>query len=227
MSGPQRDLDFRCRHQYPGGFVLDAAFRAGPGVTALVGPSGSGKTTILKLIAGLLVPAEGCIAIGERVLLDTAARICLPPEARAIGFVFQEYRLFPHLSVADNLVYGRRRSPRKRFDYQHLLEVLGLTALASRMPGTLSGGEKQRVALGRAILREPDFLLLDEPLSALDEELKAEVSHYLESVVAEYQLPMLLVSHDRVSVGRLADNVIEVSRGLTTHKQCMDGVRKQ
>ena len=213
MTQARGDLDFRCSHRYDSGFVLEAEFRAGPGVTALVGPSGSGKTTILKLIAGLLAPASGRIAVGEHRLVDTSGGICLPPEQRMIGFVFQDYRLFPHLTVEGNLLYGRRRTQRQRLDYEHLLEVLGLKGLVQRMPASLSGGEKQRVALGRAILREPDFLLLDEPLSALDEELKREISRYLENVVAEYHLPMLLVSHDQGSVSRLADAVIEVRQG--------------
>lgn len=206
-------LDFRCRRRYATGFQLDATFSAGRGVTALVGPSGSGKTTILQLIAGLLRPDEGRIQIGEHTLVDTAQGVFLPPEKRAIGFVFQEYRLFPHLTVTDNLLYGSRRTARRRFDYQHLLDVLSLGPLVGRKPSSLSGGEKQRVALGRAILREPDFLLLDEPLSALDQELKNEISRYLETVVAEYHLPMLLVSHDQASVSRLAGAVIMMRNG--------------
>ena len=213
MTSPAAGLDFHCSHRYRTGFALDASFSAGRGVTALVGPSGSGKTTILHLIAGLLRPDKGRIQIGGHLLVDIAQRICLAPEQRAIGFVFQEYRLFPHLSVADNLLYGSRRTSKRRFDYQHLLEVLSLGPLTGRMPASLSGGEKQRVALGRAILREPDYLLLDEPLSALDQDLKSEISRYLETVVAEYHLPMLLVSHDQASVSRLADTVIEVRDG--------------
>jgi len=213
VSDAPNGLEFHCRLRYPSGFSLDAEFGAGNGVTALVGPSGSGKTTILQLIAGLLKPAVGRIDIGQHVLVDTASGICLPPEKRAIGVVFQEYRLFPHLSVADNLLYGSRRTARRRFDYRHLLDVLSLGPLVGRMPASLSGGEKQRVALGRAILREPDYLLLDEPLSALDQDLKSEISRYLETVVAEYHLPMLLVSHDQASVARLADTIIEVRQG--------------
>ena len=213
MTHSSADLEFHCRHRYATGFALDAAFRAGAGVTALVGPSGSGKTTILQLIAGLLRPEQGHIQIGKHVLVDTSQRVFQPPERRAIGFVFQDYRLFPHLSVAENLLYGSRRTARRRFDYPHLLDVLSLAPLVDRRPASLSGGEKQRVALGRAILREPEFLLLDEPLSALDQDLKSEISRYLETVVAEYHLPMLLVSHDQASVSRLADAVIEVRQG--------------
>jgi molybdate transport system ATP-binding protein len=212
-------LEFDCRLRLAGGFQLEAAFRAGSGVTALVGPSGSGKTSVLHLIAGLLRPDQGRIAVRGRVLVDTARGIFVPPERRAIGFVFQEYRLFPHLSVADNLRYGMRRTRARRTDYGHLVEILGLGGLLGRMPESLSGGERQRVALGRAILREPDLLLLDEPLSALDQELKGEVSTYLASVIAEYHLPTLLVSHDPASTERLADATMEIRGGKITQPE--------
>jgi molybdate transport system ATP-binding protein len=203
-------LHFDCRFEYPGGFRLELAFTAGEGVTALVGPSGSGKTTTLALIAGLLTPTCGRIALGERVFFDAKQQIDLAPEARAIGLVFQDYQLFPHLTIADNLRYGLLRSPSHRHDFGHLVEVLELSPLLDRYPATLSGGERQRTALGRAILRGPELLLLDEPLSALDSELKSSIRHYLRRTLAEYRLPTLLVTHNLDDVADLATQVVRL-----------------
>jgi molybdate transport system ATP-binding protein len=207
-------LQFQCRHQYrAGSFLLHAEFTVNGGITALVGPSGSGKTTILSLIAGLLRPETGRIQLGEHTLIDTASGKFMLPENRGVGVVFQDYRLFPHLSVAENLNYGLKRSPRGQIDFAHLVEVLNLGDLLARAPQTLSGGQKQRVALGRAILRGPEILLLDEPLSAQDVQLKDDVLTYLERIIGEYRLPTLLVSHDVASVERLATRTIFVREG--------------
>src|SRR6185503_7433666 len=164
-------LIFDCRHRYPAGFELEARFEAGAGVTALFGPSGSGKSTVLSIIAGMRRPDAGTVRLGDRVLFDAARGICLPPEKRGIGFVFQDLLLFPHLTVEANLRFGARRRPTRAIPFERVVEVLELGALLRRHPHTLSGGERQRTALGRAILRGPELLLLDEPLTALDEGL--------------------------------------------------------
>ncbi len=192
-------LEFDCRFSYPDGFALQLAFQADEGVTALVGPSGSGKTTTLHLIAGLLDPNSGRIALRGKPLIDTRAGLRLPPHRRRIGLVFQEYQLFPHLTVEENLQYGYQRRPGARIDLPHLIEVLELGSLLGRSPATLSGGQKQRVALGRALASDPELLLLDEPVSALDSTLKASVLQYLLRIRAEYPHPTLLVTHDEAT----------------------------
>lgn len=204
-------LRFDCRYRYPAGFELDLAFETSGGVAALVGPSGSGKSTTLQLIAGLLKPRDGRIVLGDRALTDTAARMHVPPEKRRMGFVFQDYQLFPHLTVGDNLHFGRKRTRRNSIEVDHLVEVLEVGALMSRYPATLSGGQKQRIALGRAILSGPELLLLDEPLSAVEEELRQTIAGFLERVIAEYRLPTLLVTHDQSSVERLAQQTIRLT----------------
>jgi molybdate transport system ATP-binding protein len=209
-------LDFSCRLRWSDGFQLDATFAAGDGVTALVGPSGSGKTTVLHLIAGLLQPDEGRIALDDRTLTHTARRVFVPPHRRRVGIVFQDYLLFPHLSVRENLQYGqRRRAPQGR-EFDHVVELLELGELLGRRPGSLSGGEKQRTALGRALLSGPDLLLLDEPVSAVDDRLKDRILRLFERVIREYQLPTLFVSHNPQDVQRLADRVIAFEAGKAT-----------
>jgi molybdate transport system ATP-binding protein len=177
-------LHFDCRHQYAGGFQVEATFTAGDGVTALFGPSGAGKSTILALLAGTLAPQAGKIQLAERVLVDTRAGILLPPERRQIGVVFQDHLLFPHLTVRQNLTFGRRLGGRS-IDFRRVVEILEIGAFLDRKPQTLSGGQRQRVALGRALLRGPQLLLMDEPMTALEESLKDRVLTYLERGVAE------------------------------------------
>jgi molybdate transport system ATP-binding protein len=206
-------LEFACRHRWPDGFVLDAAFEAGEGVTALVGPSGSGKTTALHLIAGLLRPDAGRIALDGSVLVDGEQGVFVPPHRRRVGVVFQDYLLFPHLSVRENLRYGLRRRAPKSQEFAHVVELLELGSLLDRRPGTLSGGEKQRTALGRAILSGPELLLLDEPLSAVDERLKDRMLALVERAIREFRLPTLLVSHHREDVRRLADRIVTFEAG--------------
>lgn len=203
-------LHFDCRFRRSSRFALDLAFDAGAGVTALVGPSGCGKTTTLRLIAGLLTPDDGRIQLGERVLFDRAKRINLPPEQRSLGLVFQDYQLFPHLTVEQNLRYGLARNPKSPIEFAHVVDILELGPLLSAWPHSLSGGESQRTAIGRAILRGPQLLLLDEPLSALDPELRESISGYLERVIGEYQIPTLLVTHDPASIERLAHTTIRI-----------------
>jgi molybdate transport system ATP-binding protein len=204
-------LQFDCRYRHSTRFALEIAFEAGEGITALVGPSGCGKTTTLRLIAGLLKPNSGRIQLGSRLLFDSAKGVNLPPEQRALGLVFQDYQLFPHLTVEQNLRYGLVRNPRSPIDFFHLLEILELRPLLSAWPQSLSGGEKQRTAIGRAILRGPDLLLLDEPLSALDPDLRESISGYLQRVIGEYRIPILLVTHDPHSIERLAHTTIRIS----------------
>lgn len=206
-------LSFECQHRYGADFALDVAFATDAPVTALVGPSGSGKTTVLALVAGLLRPQTGKIVLGERTLTDTAKRICLRPEARRIGYLPQEHSLFPHLSVLQNLEYGRRRRPWRKLDMPHVIETLELNDLLDRQPATLSGGQKQRVALGRALLRGPELLLMDEPVTGLEAKLQRRVLDFVRRVVDEFHIPTLLVSHSMENVRRLAEHVIVLHAG--------------
>ncbi len=207
--------DIALQHSF-GAFQIEANFRlAAPGVTALFGPSGAGKSTIINAIAGLMRPHEGRIVFDGETLLDTARGIALPARARRIGVVFQDARLFPHLSVQTNLLYGWRRASAKASaaEIEALITLLGLNALLHRRPRTLSGGEKHRVALGRALLANPRALLLDEPLASLDAARKAEILPYLERLAREAKIPMLYVSHSLDEVARLADRMIVLSEG--------------
>jgi len=208
-------LSMQCRHRYPGGFELDIRLDVDVRFSALFGPSGSGKTTILSMIAGLVRPQAGTIAVAGQTLVDTAAGRCLRPEERSVGFVFQESLLFPHMTVKANLRYGERWRRRKRrsVSFDRVVEVLEIGHLLGRYPHNLSGGERQRVALGRALLSGPELLLMDEPLAALDAALKARVLAYLERVVAEWDVPTLFVTHAQADVRRAADQVILVDKG--------------
>ena len=167
-------LQFNARHRYASGFELNAQFETDRGVTALFGPSGAGKSTCLGIIAGILRPQAGRLRWATPVV-DTAGKVFLPPEKRSVGMIFQEQRLFPHLTVADNLRFGRRRRKSTRIDFDKLVEILELGGLLNRYPRQLSGGQQQRVAVGRGILRDPALLLMDEPLAALDQDLKERV----------------------------------------------------
>jgi molybdate transport system ATP-binding protein len=208
-------LSFQCRHRFPGGFALDAAFDTSAQVTALFGPSGSGKTSVLYMIAGLLRPQSGTIQFDELTWLDTRRGMCVKPERRHVGFVFQDHLLFPHLSVERNLMYGRRRLPGRSsaIEPARVIEVLELGELLDRPTRNLSGGEKQRVALGRSLLSGPELLLMDEPLAALDERLKDRILTYLARVVAEWHVPTIYVSHSAAEVRRMADRVIVLEQG--------------
>ena len=205
------------RHDFAG-FTLDVAFEAPPGVTALFGPSGSGKSTVLNAVAGLLRPDQGRVAVGDMVLTDTAQRLFLPPHRRRLGVVFQDGRLFPHLTVRQNLRYGRWFAGRTAGQVSEaaVVEMLGIGALLDRGPATLSGGERQRVAIGRALLAEPRLILADEPLSALDDDRKAEIMPYLERLRDEWGVPMLYVSHSPAEVARIATTVVMLAAGRIT-----------
>ncbi|TDL84179.1 molybdenum ABC transporter ATP-binding protein [Palleronia sediminis] len=196
------------------GFAIAARFDAPPGITVLFGRSGSGKTTIVDAVAGLLRPQAGRVTLEGRVLLDTAAGVCLPPRKRRLGYIFQEGRLFPHLSVAQNLAYGRWfAGARADAGDARVIEMLGLGPLLARRPGALSGGEKQRVAIGRALMARPRLILADEPLAALDEPRKAEIMPYFERLRDEVAVPILYVSHSGAEVARLATTVVALGEG--------------
>lgn len=188
-----------------GEFTLDVAFDAPRGVTAIFGRSGSGKTTVVNIIAGLLAPDQGQISLSNRVLFDGITN--LPTRRRKLGLVFQDARLFPHLTVAKNLTFGGTH------DQGKIVDLLGLGGLMSRKPAGLSGGEKQRVALGRALMSNPDMLLLDEPLAALDTQRKAEILPYLERLRDDFGLPMIYVSHAMSEVARLANYLVVLEAG--------------
>lgn len=198
-----------------GRFVLDAGFTSRGGVTALFGRSGSGKTSLIRIIAGLSKPDHGRLTVDGEVLLDTERRIFMPKHRRRFGCVFQEGRLFPHLTVRQNLNYGRWFAPKvaRGESFDRIVELLGIGALLDRRPGKLSGGEKQRVAIGRALLSAPRLLLMDEPLAALDDERKAEILPYLERLRDETATPIVYVSHSVAEVARLADSVVMMKDG--------------
>ena len=198
-----------------GGFALDARADLPGGVTGICGPSGSGKSTLLLLIAGLLKPQRGTLALDGRVLVDRARGAFVPAWDRHFGLVFQDGQLFPHLSVRRNLLYGYERLPAagRLFHLDGVLELLEIGHLLERRPALLSGGERQRVALGRALLYSPRLLLLDEPLSSLDERLKQQILPFLKRVKDETKIPMLYVSHSRAEVEFLADRVLLMDRG--------------
>jgi molybdate transport system ATP-binding protein len=199
-----------------GGFTLDVDVRLpGRGVTALFGHSGSGKTTILRCLAGLTRPARGRLCVNGETWLDTAKGIVLPTHKRPLGYVFQEASLFPHLTVERNLRYGMSRVPAtaRRVDLAQAAELLGIGHLLDRMPAGLSGGEKQRVGIARALLTSPRLLLLDEPLASLDQKRKLEILPYLERLHDELDIPILYVSHAPEEVARLADHLVLLENG--------------
>src|SRR5215468_804310 len=205
--------------QQLGAFHLDVHLRApSHGVTALFGRSGSGKTSLVNMLAGLTRPARGRIAIDDTVLFDSSTGTNRAPERRRLGYVFQEDRLFPHLSVRNNLLYGHRRAPESELTttLPEIVELLGIGNLLERRPARLSGGEKQRVAIGRALLAHPRLLLMDEPLASLDEARRAEILPYIERLRDEAGVPILYVSHSVSEVARLATTVVILTDGKVT-----------
>jgi molybdate transport system ATP-binding protein len=202
------------RHRL-GSFLLDARFEAGSGLVALFGRSGSGKTSIINIIAGLIRPDQACVSIDGVVLVDTAHGIFVPRHHRRIGYVFQEGRLFPHLTVRQNLLYGRWFAPQgaRRDDLGSVVDLLDISSILERRPSRLSGGEKQRVAIGRALLADPRLLLMDEPLASLDEARKAEILPYIERLRDHSKVPIIYVSHSIAEVARLASTLVLLSEG--------------
>jgi molybdate transport system ATP-binding protein len=198
-----------------GEFSLQAAFTSEGRVTGLFGASGAGKTSLINMIAGLLRPDRGTIAIDGEVLDDTVARVHVPAHRRRIGYVFQDARLFPHLDVAQNLDYGRRMNglPDDPAQRSRITDLLDIGGLLNRRPGQLSGGERQRTALGRALLSKPRLLLLDEPLGSLDEGRKVEILPYLVRLRDEASIPMVYVSHDAAEMRQLATQIVLLRNG--------------
>jgi molybdate transport system ATP-binding protein len=200
LGGLELVYDFACETQ---------------GIVAVFGRSGAGKTSLIRMLAGLLEPDAGRIAVAGRTLFDTADRTDVPPERRRLGYVFQEDRLFPHLSVHGNLAYGLKRAPKaeRRISLDEVVALLGIEGLLRRRPGDLSGGEKQRVSLGRALLANPQLLLMDEPLANLDQPRKDEVLPFIERLRDELAIPMVYVSHAMEEIVRLADTMVLISDG--------------
>ncbi len=200
-------------------FRLTARFSSAPGLTALFGRSGSGKSTLVDIIGGLIRPTRGRVAVDGQVLVDTDCGLFVPKHRRRIGYVFQDSRLFPHLNVRSNLLYGRwfaRNSSGGSGDLASVVELLGIGALLDRHPDSLSGGEKQRVAIGRALLAHPRLLLMDEPLASLDEARRTEIMPYIERLRDEAGVPIIYVSHSVAEVARLATTVVILSEGRVT-----------
>lgn len=193
-----------------GDFSVDANIKADTGVTALFGPSGAGKTTLVNMLAGLLRPERGHIIVQGEILFDREQGIDIPPEARGIGYVFQESRLFPHMSVAANLNYGRRQDA---VNFDAVVDLLALGPLLKRRPNSLSGGERQRVAIGRALLAAPRLLLMDEPLVNLDAPRRSEILPFIEDLRREFALSIVYVSHNMDEIIRLADQLVVMAEG--------------
>jgi molybdate transport system ATP-binding protein len=194
---------------------IAAQFTASAGAVALFGPSGAGKTSIVNMIAGLIAPDRGRIALDDTVLFDSVARVNVPAHRRRIGYVFQEGRLFPHMTVARNLDYGRRMSgaAADAAERERIVQLLHIGALLTRRPGHLSGGERQRVAFGRALLMKPRLLLLDEPLASLDRARKLEILPYLARLRDEAKVPMIYVSHQAGEIQKLCSQVVRIEDG--------------
>ena len=205
-------LDVRHRQ---GAFVLEASLSAEGATLALCGPSGAGKTTLLNIIAGLVRPDQGRILVDGATFLDTNAGVDLAPRLRRIGYVFQELRLFPHLRVERNLLYGRRFAPKNErgVDFDQAVDLLGLRPLLARWPARLSGGEKQRVAIGRALLANPRLFVMDEPLAALDDARRAEILAYIQKLRDAFAIPIVFVSHRLSEVERLASDIAVLDQG--------------
>ncbi|MEM9409709.1 MAG: molybdenum ABC transporter ATP-binding protein [Planctomycetota bacterium] len=211
-------IKFSCQHEFGSGFSLTLDFETDHQIVALFGPSGSGKTSLLSMLAGFLTPDHGRIQIGDKLLFDSRQRINLRCEKRHIGLVSQDHLVFPHMNVESNLNFGRHRNrhlTRVESDqlFKRICAVLNLQPLLKRSPKNLSGGESQRVAIGRALMSSPKLLLLDEPLSSLDAGLKLQVMAYLEEIISDLKIPVVFVSHRQGHVRRLADWVVVIEEG--------------
>ena len=200
--------------QQLGDFRIDAQFESVGGLNALCGPSGAGKTSIINMIAGLSKPTGGRVAIDGAAVFDATQNINVPAHRRRIGYVFQDSRLFPHLTVKQNLKFGRWFAPNEStLDPGHVIALLGLEKLLGRMPEKLSGGEKQRVAIGRALFSNPKLLLMDEPLASLDQLRKAEIIPYIETLRDAFKIPIVYVSHSLEETQRLASQIVRIENG--------------
>ncbi|MGR5227096.1 molybdenum ABC transporter ATP-binding protein ModC [Photobacterium damselae] len=211
MNKNVTSLQIKIKQQL-GDLALDVAVNLPlSGITAIFGRSGAGKTSFINVLSGLTQPDEGAIHLGSHCLVDTARKLCLPPEKRNIGYVFQDARLFPHYTVKGNLNYGcREKDP---YHFNDVVKLLGIEALLNRYPASLSGGEKQRVAIGRALLTKPDMLLMDEPLASLDLPRKQELMPYLEQLAKQVNIPIVYVTHSLDEILRLADHMVMLNQG--------------
>jgi molybdate transport system ATP-binding protein len=207
-------LSVDVRHRL-GSFELNTRFESSGPLTALFGPSGSGKSSLVNLIGGLMRPDKGSVTIDHRVLVDTTSNVFLPKHKRRIGYVFQDARLFPHMTVSQNLRYGRFFAPsaERYADMAGVVELLGIGHLLDRKPNLLSGGEKQRVAIGRALVASPKLILMDEPLASLDDARKSEILPYIERLRDETRIPIVYVSHSIAEVARLATDIVVLADG--------------
>lgn len=212
-------LEFSAKKRI-GTFDFSANFASDGKRIGVYGPSGSGKTTLMHLLAGLISPDEGAIRLDGTMLFDSSSKINLAPEKRRIAVVFQHCHLFPHLNVNNNLLYGYHRTPKnfRRIEPKTLIEVLELEVLLARGVQSLSGGERQRVALGRAILASPQLILLDEPLTGLDDKLKKQIIPYLIKIFDEFSTPFLFISHSLEEMLQLSEEVLELSSGVVVRK---------
>ena len=220
-------LEVSLTHRFEA-FSLQVEVTAAAGITAIFGRSGAGKTTLANAVAGLVSPVAGRISLAGVVLFDSGLGINVPPQERRIGYVFQDGRLFPHLSVLGNLKFGARFAgePVTVAQEKRIIDMLGLGPLLSRRPATLSGGEQQRVAIGRALLSAPQLLIMDEPLAALDELRKAEILPYLERLRDETTIPIIYVSHHRDEILQLADLIFTIEDGVVTQELTPGEFRK-
>jgi molybdate transport system ATP-binding protein len=221
-------LLIQLRHAF-GRVLIDVRLELGPGLTALVGPSGSGKTTILNVVAGVMQPDACLVRLDNDVLADTASGLWIPAHRRQIGYVFQEPRLFSHLTVRQNLMYGRWFQRRRTggLDAADVIDQLNLGPFLHRRPGRLSGGEKQRVALGRALLSRPRLLLLDEPLASIDQTHRESILPYLDRIRAEHDVTAMYVTHTWAEVAGRADQVVELDEGRVTFVGAVDEARQK
>ncbi len=197
-----------------GDMHIDVRFTApGKAITVLSGHSGAGKTSVINMVAGITNPGFGFIQINGRILVDTKRNLFIPPEKRDIGYIFQDKRLFPFLSVKHNLCFGQKRSAKQNVLFDEVVQLLDIGHLLSRSPQTLSGGEEQRIAIGRALLAEPQLLLMDEPLSSLDDSRKNEIIPYIASIPKQFGIPIILVTHSPFEVAKLADHIVVLNNG--------------
>lgn len=215
-------IKMQFRKQLPS-FEIDINITLHDQILAIVGPSGAGKTTLLQCVAGLQNPTSGEITIGERLVFSTEQRINLPARERHIGYVFQDYALFPHMTVEQNILYGKKKSTHsasRQLGLENILEILKITHLRARFPTQISGGEKQRVALARALMTEPELMLLDEPLSALDQDTRGNLQKELIKVQEQWKIPFILVTHDMTEAELLGREILRIEQGKQQTLKC-------
>jgi molybdate transport system ATP-binding protein len=200
-------------------FVLSVDVDMGAAITGVQGPSGAGKTTLLEIVAGLRRPHSGSVVLNGRVLTDSEGRLYVPVNRRRVGYVPQDLALFPHLNTKANLTYGHSPNGQNAISAERVIEVLELASLLARPVHQLSGGERQRVALGRALLANPEILMLDEPLSSLDDRLKARILPYIKAIHLEFKVPIIYVTHSRMELAAICDEVLTMEKGEITSVQ--------